>query len=78
MTLSQAISLILVAIAGTVVVFTRDPLSQTIVLALYGSLLTILFVVFQAPTVALSEISISSVVLPLMILLALTRIKKPQ
>jgi uncharacterized MnhB-related membrane protein len=76
MTLIQAIILVFVAIAGTGVVLTRDPLSQTIVLSLYGLLLTLMFVVFQAPDVALSQISVGTIALPLMILLALARIRR--
>ena len=38
-----------------------DPLRQTLVLSIYGLALTMLFFVFQAPDVALSEIVVSTV-----------------
>ena len=72
----QAVLLILVALGGLLVVSTRDPLRQTIVLSPYGLLLALLFLVFQAPDVALSAIAVGTVVLPLMILLALTKVRE--
>jgi uncharacterized MnhB-related membrane protein len=72
----QALSLIWVAVAATGVVLTRDPVNQTVAISFYGILLGIMFFVFQAPDVALSQIVIGAVALPLMILLALARIKK--
>jgi uncharacterized MnhB-related membrane protein len=68
--------LLFVAAAGTSVVFTRDPTSQAIVVSFYGLLLAIMFLVFQAPDVALSQIAVGALALPLMILLALARVKK--
>ena len=74
----QAITILFVAVAAGVVVFTRDPTSQAIVVSFYGLLLAILFFVFQAPDVSLSQIAIGAVALPLMILLALTKIRKQE
>jgi energy-converting hydrogenase B subunit D len=74
--LLPVVILLFVAAAGTGVVFTREPASQAIVLSFYGLLLGILFFVFQAPDVALSQIVVGAVALPLMILLALARVKK--
>jgi energy-converting hydrogenase B subunit D len=73
MTVLQVIALILVAVGALGVVTTRDPASQAIAAGFYGLLLAILFFVFQAPDVALSEIVIGAVALPLMILLALAK-----
>ena len=64
----------LVALAGTVLVIVTDPLRQTLVLAIYGFALTALFFVLQAPDVALSEIVVSGVALPLIILAALRKL----
>ncbi|MGO9820196.1 MAG: Na(+)/H(+) antiporter subunit B [Solirubrobacteraceae bacterium] len=74
MTVLQIAALAAVAIGGTAVIAARDPLRQTLVLAIYGMALTMLFFVFQAPDVALSEIVVSSVGLPVMILLALRKV----
>jgi uncharacterized MnhB-related membrane protein len=68
--------LIFVAAAATAVVFTREPASQTVMVSFYGLLLAIMFFVFQAPDVALSQIVAGAVALPLMILLALARVRK--
>lgn len=74
MTALQAVGLAVVAIAGTAVVLVPTPLRQTLTLAIYGFALTILFFSFQAPDVALSEIVVSGVGMPLIILAALRRI----
>jgi energy-converting hydrogenase B subunit D len=68
--------LILVAVCGTCVVLARDPLRQALMASLYGLVLGILFFVFQAPDVALSQTVVGAVALPLMILLALAKVKK--
>jgi uncharacterized MnhB-related membrane protein len=65
-----------VAIGGTAVVFAREPLRQAMVVGVYGFILALLFLVFQAPDVALSEIVICTVAIPIMILLALAKIRE--
>ena len=76
MTVLQIAALAAVAIGGTAVVVAPNPLKQTLVLSVYGMSLTALFFVFQAPDVALSEIVISTVGLPVMILLALRKVRQ--
>lgn len=76
MTMLQIAALAAVAIGGTAVVLAPDPLRQTLVLSVYGMALTVLFFVFQDPDVALSEIVITTVGLPVMILLALRRVRR--
>jgi uncharacterized MnhB-related membrane protein len=73
-TILQIAALAAVAIGGGAVVAAGDPLRQTLVLSVYGMALTMLFFVFQAPDVALSEIVVSTVGLPVMILLALRKV----
>jgi len=72
----EVVVLLLVAAGGTAVVLTRDPLHQAIVASFYGLLLGILFLVLQAPDVALSQIVVGAVALPLMILLALAKVRE--
>lgn len=74
MTGLQAAALIIVVVAGTTVALLGDPLRQTLVLAIYGFALTLLFFVFQAPDVALSELVVSAVALPVIILAALRKV----
>lgn len=76
MTVLQAIVLILVAIAATAVVATPDPRRQVVVSSFFGLCLALLFFCFQAPDVALSQIVVGSVALPVMIVLALRRIRE--
>jgi energy-converting hydrogenase B subunit D len=76
MTPILAVVLLLVAFAGTAVVRTRDPVNQAIVASFYGLVLGILFMVYQAPDVALSQITVGAVALPLMIVLALAKIRR--
>lgn len=71
----QAVILVLVALGGLGVVLTREPLRQTLVVGIYGLLLVVLFFVFQAPDVALSAIVVGTVALPLMLLLALAKVR---
>jgi uncharacterized MnhB-related membrane protein len=78
MTLLQITALTVVALAGTGVVLTSDALRQTMVLGIYGLSLTMLFFVFQAPDVALSEIVVSGIGLPVMILLALRKVREQE
>ena len=66
---------LLVAAAGTAVVLTRNPVNQAIVASFYGLVLGIMFFVYQAPDVALSQITVGAVALPLMILLALAKVR---
>jgi uncharacterized MnhB-related membrane protein len=76
MTGLQIGALFLVAAGAPVVVLTRDPLRQALCLGAFGIALAILFFVFQAPDVALSEIVVATVALPLMVLLALAKIRE--
>lgn len=69
-------ALVLVAISGTAVLVTRDPLAQALMVSGYGLALVVLFVVFEAPDVALSQIVVGAVAIPLMILLALAKAHK--
>ena len=78
MTGLQLAALILVAITATAVVLTPEALRQALVLGIFGLALTLLFFTFQAPDVALSEIVVSTVGLPLIILLALRKIAEQE
>ena len=74
----QVVVLALVGLGAAVVVATRDPIRQTLVGGLYGLLLAALFVVFQAPDVALSELVVSSVAFPFILFAALAKLRKGQ
>jgi uncharacterized MnhB-related membrane protein len=74
----QVVALVVVALGGTAVVLAGEALRQTIVLGIYGIALTFLFFAFQAPDVALSEIVVTSVGLPIIILAALRKIRQQE
>jgi energy-converting hydrogenase B subunit D len=76
MTALQCLLLCLVAIGGTVVVLTRDPRRQALLVSLNGLILSLSFLALQAPDVALAELAVGSVAIPLMILIALARIER--
>ncbi len=75
MTVLLWVLLVLVALTGTVVVLEREPLHQVMVLGLYGLVLAVLFLVLQAPDVALSQLVVGSVVVPALVLLALVKVR---
>jgi uncharacterized MnhB-related membrane protein len=70
----QAVSISLVALGGAATVLTREPFRQAMLAGLYGLLLVVLFLVYQAPDVALSALVAGVVALPLMVLLALAKL----
>ncbi len=65
-----------VALAAPAVVRTREPAAQAVAVSAYGLLLAALFFAHQAPDVALSQLVVGAVALPLMVLLALAKIRK--
>lgn len=77
MTTVQLAALALTAVTGPVLVATRDVLRLPVVLSLYGMALTVLFLAFQAPDVALSQIAVGSVILPFLLLVTLGKIQGP-
>lgn len=76
MTVLQIVALVAVAVGGGAVVIAPDALRQVLVLGIFGMALTMLFFVFQDPDVGLSEIVVSTVGLPLMVLLALRKVSE--
>ena len=71
-----AIVLVLVSLGALGVVASRDPALQAITLGLYGLLLTLLFTVLQAPDVGLSQLAVGTVVTPLMVMLAVHKVRE--
>lgn len=74
----QVVVLVLVAAGALVVVRTRDRVRLVLVLSVYGILLAMLFFVVQAPDVTLSELTVGAVALPLILLLAIAKVRKPE
>jgi uncharacterized MnhB-related membrane protein len=74
-TVLQIVALAAVAAGGTATVLVRDPVRQALVAGVFGLALSFLFFAFQAPDVALSEIVVATIAVPVMVLLALTKIR---
>ena len=72
----QTSVLLLVAVSAAGVVRTRDPFAQAVAVSAYGLVLALMFLLFQAPDVALSQIVVGAVALPLMIVLSLAKIRR--
>jgi energy-converting hydrogenase B subunit D len=72
----QVTILVLVAAGATAVVLIRRQVHQVLVLSVYGVLLAVLFLAFQAPDVTLSELTVGAVALPIILLLTLAKIRK--
>jgi energy-converting hydrogenase B subunit D len=70
------IALLLVAAAATAAVVVRDPARQALVLTVLGLTLAVLFTVLQAPDVALSQLAVGSALTPLLILLAVRKVRR--
>ncbi len=72
----QVMILVLVAAGATAVALIRAPVRQVIALSVYGVLLAVLFLAFQAPDVTLSELTVGAVILPLLLVLALAKVRR--
>lgn len=72
----QVTVLVLVAAGATAVVLIRVPVRQVIALSAYGVLLAVLFLVFQAPDVTLSELTVGAIALPILLLLTLAKVRR--
>jgi len=71
----QVVVILFVACGAVGVVAARDLVRQAIAFSLYGFSLVLLFVVLQAPDVALSALVVSGIAYPLVLVAAIARIK---
>ena len=78
MTVLQVVALAGVAAGGTATALVRDPVRQAVLSGGFGLQLAILFFVFEAPDVALSQIVVATVAVPLMVLLALAKLTRDE
>lgn len=70
------VMLTLVGLGGSAVVFTQQPARQALALSAYGLTLALLFMVLQAPDVALSQIGVGTAIVPLMVMLAVRKVER--
>jgi len=64
---------VMVAGLSIAVILEQHPERQVVTYAVYGLVLALLFFVLQAPDVALSEVAVGAVVVPLVILTTLAK-----
>lgn len=74
----QVTLLVLVAAGAAAVVLIRRRVRQVLVLSIYGVMLAVLFLAFQAPDVTLSELTVGAVALPIVLLLAVAKTRKKE
>ena len=66
----QSVAIGLVAVGALAVVLTRDLVRLAMISSLYALTLVVLFLVLQAPDVALSELAVGAIGFPLVIAVA--------
>jgi uncharacterized MnhB-related membrane protein len=71
----QSVALALVALGAPAVVLSRDPLRMLLVNGFYGLTLVLVFVIYGAPDVALSMLVVGGVAYPLVVLVAIARVR---
>jgi energy-converting hydrogenase B subunit D len=74
----QLVAIVFTAAGGLAVVVTRDIVRQAILFSFYGFALVVLFVVLQAPDVALSALAVSGIAYPLVLVSAIARVRARQ
>ena len=72
----QIAVLALVAASGLAVALVQDVLRQAMLYGIFGLALVALFVAVQAPDVALSELAVSTIAFPLVILATLAKVRR--
>jgi energy-converting hydrogenase B subunit D len=70
------IALAAVAVSGTVVALTGDPERQAVTLSVHGLLLGTVFMLVAAPDVALSQLAVGSVIVPLIVMLTVRAVRR--
>jgi energy-converting hydrogenase B subunit D len=70
----QVVAIVFVGLGAAAVVLSRDVVRQAIVFSIYGFGLVVLFLVLQAPDVALSAVVVSGIAYPLVLVSAIARV----
>lgn len=73
MSLLEIVLYLLVAVVAAMVVFSKRPVNQLFTYSMYGGMMTLLFFVLHAPDVALSELTVGTLAIPLMVLVTLMK-----
>ncbi len=70
-----ALLLLLAAVSGAGVVFSRTPRRQVMAMSVNGLVLALLFMALQAPDVAFAEIAVGTVAAPLLFLVVIASVR---
>jgi energy-converting hydrogenase B subunit D len=76
MTVVHVVALLGVAVGGTLTVLVRDVVRQALVSGVFGLQLAFLFFALEAPDVALSQIVVATVAVPVIVLLTLAKLHR--
>jgi uncharacterized MnhB-related membrane protein len=71
----QLVTMVFVAVGALAVALARDVVRQAVVLSIYGLGVVLLFLVFQAPDVALSALVVSGIAYPLVLVAAIAKVR---
>jgi multisubunit Na+/H+ antiporter MnhB subunit len=71
----QVTAILFAGLGAAVVALARDIVRQALLFSMYGFALVVLFVVYQAPDVALSALVVSSIAYPLVLVGAIARVE---
>ena len=74
----QVVAIAFTALGALAVVLARDIVRQAILFSIYGFSLVALFLVFQAPDVALSSLVVGGAAYPLVLVGAIARVRAMQ
>jgi energy-converting hydrogenase B subunit D len=72
----QVLLLVSIALAGTAVVLTRNPKRQVFIAGVFGLLEATLFYDLHSPDVALSELAVGTIALPILVLATLGKLQR--
>jgi energy-converting hydrogenase B subunit D len=70
----QVVAILFVGAGALAVTLARDTVRQAMLFSIYGFGLVVLFLVYQAPDVALSALVVSSIAYPLVLVGAIARV----
>lgn len=72
---AQILALLLVAVTGTAVAHTQDPVRQAMVSGVFGLALTITFLLLEAPGVAMAVAVVAVVAIPVMVVITVANMR---
>lgn len=75
MTIAQLVALFLVAVTGTAVAYTQDPVHQAMVSGAFGIALGVTFLLLGAPGVAMAVVVVTAIAVPVMVLITVANIR---